>query len=369
MSSKINPKIIRVDSTKLHLDNDNPRLPENLNEKDIFKHIKRAYNIEELAMSISANGYFEAEPLVAIPKDIKIDSNDIDKYDEYTKNKNKEYIVVEGNRRLASIIWIREDKPEGYQDTDLEQFKKLPVLFYPNREDVLAFLGVHHLAGVRKWNVYERARYIVKLKEKHKKQIDDIQKIIGDKKNSAKKSYCCYRLMRLLEDYDNNIDVRDVKDNFSFLHLATSQEPIREYIGLKKWNEIDIDNPIPDEKKPQLKFLFECLFDNISPGKKSLILESRDITNKLIFILKDKEATKVLENYRRIDDAFEMIGGEIIAIRKISSKIKAKMQTISGRISSMNLSKVSNNEDFDEFIQNIESIKTSIVNIEKIIKN
>ena len=105
-----------------------------------------------------------------------------------------------------------------------EQFKKLPVLFYPNRDDVLGFLGVHHLSGVRKWNVYERARFIAQLKLKKKMSIEDIQRTIGDKKNSAKKTYVCYCL-KIIEKYDGSFDT---KSNFSFLQLATGQSSIRE---------------------------------------------------------------------------------------------------------------------------------------------
>ena len=46
------------------------------------------------------NGYFEAEPLVVIPKDTKFSENQQDLYNTYKDSPQNQYIVVEGNRRL-----------------------------------------------------------------------------------------------------------------------------------------------------------------------------------------------------------------------------------------------------------------------------
>ena len=58
---KITPEIIRVNSTNLILDNKNPRLPESVSHKkskEIWKHMKKFYDLDELALSIQNNGYF-----------------------------------------------------------------------------------------------------------------------------------------------------------------------------------------------------------------------------------------------------------------------------------------------------------------------
>ena len=190
--SKITPKIIRVNSERLLLDADNPRLPEGISKdrEKIWAHMKRAYDLDELALSMSENGYFEAEPLVVIPEKISFKDGEIEKYIKYSEDNQSKFIVVEGNRRLATIQGLLDRELNYPISNDIKkQFKDLPVLFYPNRKSVLAFLGVHHLAGVRKWNVYERARYIVKLK-KEGWSILDIQRKVGDKKKLCKKGLC-----------------------------------------------------------------------------------------------------------------------------------------------------------------------------------
>jgi hypothetical protein len=153
--------------------------------------MKNAYDLDELALSMVENGYFEAEPMVVIPKDSEFSGDQHSEYTKFYKNTASEYIVVEGNRRLATI--------QG--------------LLYPNRNDVLAFLGVHHLLGVRKWNIYERARFIVSLKRDKNLSINDIQKSIGDRRNSAKQTYGCYRLIEILKDYDESFNTRGLSEN------------------------------------------------------------------------------------------------------------------------------------------------------------
>ena len=102
---KIIPEIIRVNADNLCLDNKNPRLPENVadskNQEEIREFMKKAYDLDELALSMVTNGYFEAEPLVVIPKDTKFSENQQDLYNTYKDSPQNQYIVVEGNRRLS----------------------------------------------------------------------------------------------------------------------------------------------------------------------------------------------------------------------------------------------------------------------------
>ncbi len=311
-----------------------------------------------------ANGYFEAEPLVVIPEG-KESIQDQDEYDSYAKDEKSKFIVVEGNRRLATIklLMSGESDYENEVTNELrEQMENLPVLFYPDRKSVLAFLGVHHLAGVRKWDVYERARYIVHLKEKEGYGIDEIQKIIGDRRNSARSTYICYRLIKKVEDHDGTFDTSDAKDNFSFLQLATGQGPIKKYIGLPPLDKVeDIESPIPDPKLENLCFLFRCLFDN--GEMRRLIEESRDITNKLSRIFDDEGATEHLKAERNIDSALDMIGGEINFLEKSLRQVKSKLETVSGKLSGMDIDR--HRDKLGEFKDVADSIYNTVSDIKR----
>jgi len=363
--NKIKPKLIRVDSKKLQLDNQNPRLPESIYKNSdlnkLWEHMKNAYDLDELALSMVENGYFEAEPMVVIPKDSEFSGDQYSEYIEFYKNTASEYIVVEGNRRLSTIQGLLDSKLKyDVTDTFREDSKKLPVLLYPNRNDVLAFLGVHHLLGVRKWNIYERARFIVSLKRDKNLSIDEIQKSIGDRRNSAKQTYGCYRLIEILEDYDESFNTRDAKEKFSFLQLATGQGSIKDFLGLKNWKNVkNIEEPIPQDKKENLKFLFSCMFDNGTTN--ALIRESRDISGKLSRILNDKEATNILKETLDIDNAYDMVGGELIGINKLSNLSKRKLEIVNGKLSSMEISNIITSNEGKKLKDTVSAIK-NIVN-------
>ncbi len=371
---KIRPEIIRVKADNLLLDDKNPRLPENVSistQEEIWEFMKKAYDLDELALSMIANGYFEAKPMVVIPKDCEFAEGQEDAYNTYKNNLESQYIVVEGNRRLSTIQGLLKNKfSECLLTNDLKkQFKDLPVLFYPNRKNVLTFLGVHHLAVVRRWRMYERASFIVKLKHEKKMSIEDIQKTIGDKRNSVKKIYVCYKLVEIIKNYDADFNTNDAKSNFSFLPLATGQEPIRKFIGLESWNNIaDLEQPILDDKKKDLKFLFECLFDNNS--KKRLIRESRDITNKLNKIFEDESATQIFKDTLDINVAFDMVGGELIGLNNLSNQAKKRLETVNAKLSGMNIkNQVSSHEEGQKLQNHIITIKNIVEDINKKFEN
>jgi hypothetical protein len=71
----------------LQLDAENPRLPEELHDRDpdsLIQHIANEYNTVEVARSMAEHGFFDSEPLIAIKKD-------------------RHLVVVEGNRRLTAL--------------------------------------------------------------------------------------------------------------------------------------------------------------------------------------------------------------------------------------------------------------------------
>src|SRR5262249_38085216 len=83
----------RVD--ELLLDPQNPRFPPDLDTADRgdpLRHFEESYNLDELAESMLAEGFFAEEPLLTIP------SGDGDAR-----------IVVEGNRRLATLKLLLDE--------------------------------------------------------------------------------------------------------------------------------------------------------------------------------------------------------------------------------------------------------------------
>lgn len=75
-----------VSIKRLLLDDENPRLPEDLkskSQKHLLRWMANEYNTLEVAQSIAEYGYFDSEPMIAIAH-----GNNLK--------------IVEGNRRLPS---------------------------------------------------------------------------------------------------------------------------------------------------------------------------------------------------------------------------------------------------------------------------
>src|SRR2546426_249033 len=132
------PTDVGVDD--LLLDADNPRLASRpgegpLSQEQIVKVMWSDMAVDEIALSIAANGFYHHEPLLVVPSE---------------RGKGPPYVVVEGNRRLAAVRLLREadlraktkatDLPE-LTDKDRAALDSLPVQVFPNRKVLWAYLG------------------------------------------------------------------------------------------------------------------------------------------------------------------------------------------------------------------------------------
>ena len=333
---------------KLFLDPENPRLPETVqggNEDTLLLTLYKDFDLRELAGSLSQNGYFDEEPLVAIPKDLPTKfkgktyeqlNKDKDYY-SFINNSDTKFIVVEGNRRLAAVKTLLSSelrtklKIKEWPDASpqvKEDIKILPVIIYPIREEVVPYLGVRHISGIKKWEPYAKARYIASMIKKQF-SLDDIQKTIGDKGTSTKKSYVCYKLIEQMEEEEEG-STEKAKSLFSYLLLSLGQGPIKEYLGISKnWSEVDVEKPIKKSKISNLKNLFSFLFGE---GKEKLpvIKESRDITGKLTHVLRLKHSADFLLQTRDLDAAYDRSDGEETLVLKQLTTANRNLETALG---------------------------------------
>ncbi|HXR08979.1 MAG TPA: ParB/Srx family N-terminal domain-containing protein [Candidatus Acidoferrum sp.] len=106
-NSPLLPESKKIAVTDLLLDPNNPRLGEygikpDAAQADLLKVLWEKMAVEELAMSIAYNGYFQHEPLLV------------------EKNSKGELIVIEGNRRLAAVkLLLSEVARRSLRATDL----------------------------------------------------------------------------------------------------------------------------------------------------------------------------------------------------------------------------------------------------------
>lgn len=365
--------LLYIPYEKLYLDPNNPRLPEEIQGKDepkIKEALKKFFYLDELALSMSKNGYFDEEPLVAIPNNLpkKFETKSYDElknnieYLNFIEDPETEFTVVEGNRRLCTVKLLMGNEVSSFPEIGeeiREDLKNLPVIIYPKRKDVIFYLGVRHIVGVKKWDAYAKARYIASMKDDFGLSLDEIQDSVGDTSNSARKTYACYKLIDIMEEEYENYDTSKAKENFSYLLLGLGQGVIKEFLGFpKQWSKVDVDNPVGSEKMDNLFLFFSWLFGE-GKEKKNVIEESRDITGKLTTVLKDEEAIQYLIDYRDLNEAFERSGGQNLLLLKYLKRANRDLSRC------LSLVELYYNEESDVQVKEAERLIESIKKLKK----
>jgi len=308
----------------LHLDSQNPRLPEEAqgkSEEELLNVLYKEFFLDELADSMAENGYFDEEPLVAVPYKLPSDLKDADpnskEFRGFINRDSAELIVVEGNRRLAAAkllldLEMRKKLQIRHWPSLSEQVADdltiLPVIVYLRRSEVIPYLGVRHIVGIQKWHPYAKARYIVQLIESGS-SIKKVKEQIGDKKGSVvQNNYVGYKLLEQVEN-EFDFDTRKAKEDFSLLLLAIGQGNIKRFLRLpRRLSEINPDEPVATENLESLRILASWIFGD---GKQEpVITDSRHITQYLKYIVTNPEAVSYLERTRDLMGAYERTDGE-----------------------------------------------------------
>ena len=322
-------KVRYIPIDQLHLDSLNPRLPEEVQgkkEAEVLEVMYRVFDLEELAFSMAENGYFDEEPVVVVPK-----------VDSKGKPMEDYFIVVEGNRRVATIkilLSLENRKKFGIRSWPIleqeitDDLSIIPAIEYSDRNSVLPYLGVRHIAGIKKWNAYPKARYVASMVATGY-TLDQVQQQIGDRQNSARKHYMCYRLIEQAKN-EFDFDFNPERHDFSYLMLATGQGSVKRFIGLPtQIKEVNFNEPVPTEKVANLKDLLSWLYGE-DKKKDSVLSESRDITNLLSDVLASEDATEYLKRTRDLPSAYELSDGEETMVLKKLASANKKLESVLG---------------------------------------
>ena len=263
---------------ELLLDVDNPRLPKfsaTPSQDELTSYIAKEYAIAELMDSFVINGYFDEEPLVAIPNQ---------------SEGPKPLIVVEGNRRLVALKLLLEpglanrlrDPTSGRPmrvsvpkigRAKQDQLRAIPVRIYETRAEILPYLGYRHITGVMTWDSYPKARYVAQLVQQGM-DIRSIQRKIGDRHHTARRLYRAYLVWEQAEQLEMLPGRNGHSPPFSYLFTALTYVPVLTFLGMKAQGT---PRPVPERRVSNLGHLTTYLYGNKRSGRAPAIRESREI--------------------------------------------------------------------------------------------
>ena len=252
----------KVSVERLRLDRGNPRLVgerADASDERIIARLYRSAELHELLQSVSANGYLDIEPLIAMG-DSDADDGGL--------------IVLEGNRRLATLRLLREPalarKIAATESTRIAipeidaavrgTLDEVSVHLVGNRERARAFIGFKHINGPQKWDAYAKARFAAEWYRKGRADgvgLERIAQAIGDRHDTIKRMVSAIYVLEQAQE-EGLFDIEDRysrKFNFSHLYTALSRSQYMDYLGLETaWaRHAPKPDQVPHERLGQLK--------------------------------------------------------------------------------------------------------------------
>jgi hypothetical protein len=239
-----------------------------------------------LLESFRKNGFIRYEPLVVRQMDGK-------------------YVVIEGNRRLAAVRHIVENKEGSFPKEVVAKFQKIPVLIFHQTEDqshiqaMRVYLGVRHLFGFKDWPAESKATFL----DEQIRSSEDLERTVeelGITKSAVRRYVVPYRVIRKANQHLKGIDDQE----FWILGEALTRSAIPDYIEL----EVNPDNlKVEGYNLAKLRKLIDFLYGELTREETRNFLtrkitDTRD-SSKLAKVLSDPKAAAKLERGSSLEEA------------------------------------------------------------------
>lgn len=293
----------------LVLDASNPRLIElggETKDEGIIAALYRSEDLGELLESIAGNGYLDIEPLIVLEDGGRL-------------------IVLEGNRRLASILLFRQPDfaervfqatrvritvpsfPAKYRET----LDHVTVYRVADRTKARPFIGFKHINGAAKWESYAKAKFAADWYRTPSGGVTlaDIASRIGDRHDTVKRMVnAIFVLEQARKAGKYRIEDRAIRRfNFSHLYTALSRVAYMKFLGLgATWSSFEPNpNPVPDDRLEHLGEVLRWLFGSREDEVPPVVQSQNPHIKYLGEVLLSREGLTVLRNTRSLTEAYE----------------------------------------------------------------
>jgi hypothetical protein len=272
------------------------------------------FNIYDLIESIKSNGFLKVDQILVRPY-----------------KSTKKYVVIEGNRRVAALKFLKEEYSRGFEigKLDPQIFIKgvETVLYeYQNPNDYLILQGLRHVSGNKKWDRYNQARLLYELNQKQEfKNPLEISRRIGyGNKKSIERDIKTYEAIQEFVDY---------VDSEGLWHSVNPTEKFEifyELVGkesLLKWLSYDFDSkPHFQNSKRKAKF-FSWLLPSVTDGSDEE--DGEELQKPIIYNHKHLRILDELINEKGfVDKLEELRDAEAARDENISYLNKTAVQTL-----------------------------------------
>jgi hypothetical protein len=318
------PTIERIAPGDLEFDDRNPRLgADGLSQDEILERMWRSFAVDEIAMSIGANGFFGYEPLFVVQED----------------GRN---VVVEGNRRLAAVRLLTNEADRiRLKATDLEpataealaSLDTLPVII-TTREHIWRFIGFKHVNGPQAWDAVAKAEYIVWVHNQLGVALDEIAKQIGDKHATVARLYNARMALQQAEHAGtwSRDDRWNTRFFFSHLYTGLGYKGIQSFLGVDATKSTTSPKPIPEDRLDELGELCTWLFGSRSRDIRPLIRSQNPDLRTLDDVLQSANGVAALRQGLGLTVSSDIAKGDEQILREKLVAGKAALQDARGKV-------------------------------------
>lgn len=253
-------------------------------------------NLSDLIISFKTNGFLDIDQI-------------------QVKKIGDNYLVLEGNRRIASLKFLYEEFLKGYDVGVLTEsdFKSIQLVEIIDEDPVqhLITMGLHHISGKKRWSAVNEAQLIYDLLEKYKKTESEVCESLGISKYTLRRSV---RTLSLIRQYKES----DFGDQFQ-TNMYSIFESVVGNPSMKQW--IDWN----DEEYHAFNFCnLNRFFSWISKSEEIERTESGEDKN----VIKEP----IITQYRQIKELASFIFDEKAIIKMEESRSIAEGYTFSESI-------------------------------------
>jgi hypothetical protein len=218
----LDPNNFRFQDESGYVTADANRFHEQTVQERAYRRIRLA-GLLELKSSIVTNGFLAVERLVVRP---------------YPATPSK-YVVIEGNRRLAALRWLKDDHEAGVSipQSVIEVLDKVPVVVIDDDSDdsiYLSLMGIRHVGGIRQWGGYQRAKLVTELRDKHQIESGDVGGRLGMSTQEVNRRYRAFKALQQMQN-DEEFGDRASPNMYNLFHEAVALRLIQnDQVDLQK---------------------------------------------------------------------------------------------------------------------------------------
>lgn len=246
-------------------------------------------NISDLISSLKSNGFLDIDQI-------------------QVKAVADKYLVLEGNRRVATLKYLYDEYRKGNDVGALSEsdFKSINLVEIVDEDPAqhLITMGLHHISGKKRWSAVNEAQLIQDLINKHGKDEAEICNSLGISTNALRRSN---RTLALIQDYKSS-DYGDqfISSMYSIFEAVISNPTMKNWVG---WDDdrLIADNKINIERfYTWISTTEETDWENERQDttlKEPIITQYRQVKEVASFV-KDEKALIHMEESRSITEGY-----------------------------------------------------------------